>query len=176
MKTPVPYWSLVAAALFVAGCPANEPPPPPVSAPVRQTAPAQQRPVGNIKAADPTKAVEGSALNKIFPPSQGDYKVVYTQEKKGFAQAEVTQGGKKVATISISDTFTNPEAKAKYAGATGNIAGNPAMNIGSQGTAVLVGERFQVQVRAENNSLDPNGRAAWIEKFNLDALKRLAGG
>ena len=164
-----------APLLAVAGCNnAPPPPPPPMTAPVRQTQPA--RPVGNIQTADPNKPVEGSALNKIFPPSQGDHKVVYTQEKRGFAQADVTQSGKKVAVLSISDTLTNPEARGKYASIAVQLAGYPSATIGSQGTAILVGDRFQVQVRSEGNALDAAGRAQWIQKFNLDALKRLAGG
>ncbi len=111
----------------------------------------------------------------MFPASYDGYKVTYTQEKTGFAQADVTQSGKKIATISVSDTLTNPSAKSKF-GVGSTIAGHPGASIGSLGTAVLIGDRFQVQVRSEGAVLDAAGREAWIQKFNLDALARLAGG
>ncbi|MBC7807877.1 MAG: hypothetical protein H7145_17230 [Akkermansiaceae bacterium] len=178
MKTPLSASLLGAVALcltltMLTGCNENKPDyqtQPPVS-----NAP-KPRPVGDIKPANPTKAVEGSALNKIFPPAGGGYKVTYTQEKKGFAQAEVVQDGKKLATLSISDTLTNPEAKAKFSAASSQIYGYPSASVGNQGTAILVGDRFQVQVRSQSPALDAAGREGWIQKFNLDALKRLAGG
>lgn len=158
---------------LITGC--RENPPDYQTLPPKSTA-STPRPVGNIKPADPGKVVEGSALNKIFPPSGGGYKVAYTQEKKGFAQAEVTQGGKKLATISISDALANPDAKGKFAATAGAIDGYPSATVGNNGTAILVGDRFQVQVRSQTAALDAAGREAWIQKFNLDALKRLAGG
>ncbi len=165
----------IVVSTALTGCNPNQsntqtPPPPPVS-----NAP-RPRPVGNIKPANPGKPVEGSALNKIFPPAGGGYKVTYTQEKKGFAQAEVVQDGKKIASLSISDTLTNPEAKAKFATANGRLGGYPSASVGDKGTAILVGDRFQVQVRSLSPALDAAGREGWIQKFNLDALKKLAGG
>ncbi|MBC8135110.1 MAG: hypothetical protein H8F28_04380 [Fibrella sp.] len=165
--------AVCATLTSLTGCNENKPDDqtqPPVS-----NAPAP-RPVGNIKPANPDKPVEGAALNKIFPPAGGGYKVTYTQEKKGFAQAEVLQDGKKLAILSISDTLTNPEAKAKFATASGRIGGYPSAAVGSQGTAILVGGRFQVQVRSQTPAMSAAGREAWLQKFNLDALKRLSGG
>ena len=158
--------------ITLAGCKENPPDyqtQPPVS-----NAP-KPRAVGNIKPAKPNAVVEGSALNKIFPPTGGGYKVTYTQEKKGFAQADVVQDGKKIAIISISDTLANPDAKAKFTTTSDSIDGYPAAAVGSQGTAILVGDRFQVQVRSQSPALNADGREGWIQKFNLDALKRLAG-
>lgn len=178
MKVPLfrSFLGVLAAStvlIMVTGC--NENPPDYQTQPPVSKAP-KPRPVGNIKPVDPNKVVEGSALNKIFPPSGTGYKVTYTQEKKGFSQAEVVQDGKKIAIISISDTLANPEAKAKFATATGSIDGYPASAVGAQGTAILVGDRFQVQVRSQSPALNAAGREGWIQKFNLDALKRLAGG
>lgn len=176
MKKSAHLFAALSAVALLAGC--NNPPPPPAPPANRapaQTAP-QTRPIGNVQAADPNKPVAGSAFNKMFPASSDGYNVTYTQEKTGFAQADVTQGGKKVATISVSDTLTNPSAKSKFVAGGKTLAGFPGASIGSLGTAVLVGDRFQVQVRSEGAALDAAGREAWIQKFNLDALSRLAGG
>ena len=35
-------------------------------------------------------AVAGAMFNKLFPKPAGDYDIVYTQEKPGFAQAKLT--------------------------------------------------------------------------------------
>jgi hypothetical protein len=117
-------------------------------------------------------AIDGSKLNKAFPKSAAPYKLTFTQEKDGFAQAELTQDGKKLATLSISDTAANPSARDKFKADT-KIGGYPSAAVGSQGTAVLVGSRYQVQVRSTAPAFTAAQRSEWIEKFNLDALARI---
>jgi hypothetical protein len=117
-------------------------------------------------------AIDGSKLNKAFPKSAAPYKLTFTQEKDGFAQAELTQDGKKLATLSISDTAANPSARDKFKADT-KIGGYPSAAVGSQGTAVLVGSRYQVQVRSTSPAFTAAQRSEWIEKFNLDALARI---
>lgn len=39
------------------------------------------------------EAISGSSLNKAFPEAAGDFKIVFTQEKDGFAQADLTKAG-----------------------------------------------------------------------------------
>jgi hypothetical protein len=125
----------------------------------------------------PAGVVGGSSFNKLFPASGTDgYKLVYTQEKKGFAQAEISKGDQKAATLSISDIAANPDAVRKYQQSARKIGGYPAADVGSQGTAILVGNRFQVQVRSNSAAFSPSDREAWLTKFKLGDLARLAGG
>src|SRR5262245_13531410 len=50
----------------------------------------------------------GSAFNKIFPASGTDgFKLVFTQEKTGFAEAKLLKAGVDVATLAISDVATD---------------------------------------------------------------------
>jgi hypothetical protein len=121
-------------------------------------------------------ATQGSQFNKFFPTPQDGYERVYTQEKKGFAEAKLKKAGKEVAVISISDTqgvigTTNPAGKFKNS--TQKIAGYPAVSQGTTGTAVLVSDRYQVKVQSRDPSFTASDREAWIEKFNLDGLSRL---
>jgi hypothetical protein len=116
------------------------------------------------------EAVPGSALNKFFPTSGDGAKVTYTQEKKGFAQAELEIDGKEVATLSISDTANNPEALDKFEGADRKLDGYPVADVGSKGTAVLVADRFQVQVRSVDADFD---RESWLREFDLSGLSAL---
>ncbi len=95
----------------------------------------------------------GGEFNKFFPASNDDYEIVYTQEKIGFAEAVLKQGGEDVATLAIFDTASNPEAAAKYAASSEEVAGYPALAIGNNGMGILVADRFQVQVRSENRHL-----------------------
>lgn len=118
------------------------------------------------------EATAGSALNKAFPEGSGDMKVVFTQEKDGFSQADVTQGGNRVATLSVSDTAANPSARDKFKSATRKIAGYPVAAVGSQGTALLVADRYQVQVRSLQPSFTAQDREAWLAKFDLARLAR----
>ena len=115
-------------------------------------------------------AISGSSLNKAFPEASGTFKLTFTQEKDGFAQADLSSAGAKVAALTVSDTDANPPARDKFKSAVGKIGGYPMAAVGSQGTAVLVANRFQVQARSLAPSFTAADREAWLEKFKLDAL------
>jgi len=149
---------LLALALALTGCRPPEPSPTP--------------PPGFVENQKPeSKGVKGGSFNKLFPNvgSEG-YKLTYTQEKPGFAAADVSKDGKKLAQLSISDTQTNPEARVKFQGSAKKVAGYPAAPVGTQGTAVLVADRFQVQVRSLNPAFTAEDREAMIGKFKLGDL------
>jgi hypothetical protein len=131
------------------------------------------RPSGTI-AAPSGPIARGGDFNKLFPRDGNGYNVVFTQEKKGFAQAELNQGGKKVATLSISDVAANPSAIGKYNTSGQQLAGYPAAAVGSQGTSILVGGKFQVQVRSTAPSFSASDREAWLQKFDLRGLEGIA--
>ena len=106
----------------------------------------------------PSKPVDGSALNKFFPKG-----VTFTQEKKGFSMANI-QGG----TLSITDLASNPSGRDKYKSSADNLGGYPMVTVGNQGVAILVGDRYQVQVR----SVAP-GKEEWLKKVDLSGLAGL---
>jgi hypothetical protein len=120
------------------------------------------------------EAVAGGEFNKMFPKADGDYAIVYTQEKRGFAQAELNRQGSTVAILSIFDTVSNPEAAQNYRDATTQLGGYPLIDIGSNGTGVLVGDRFQVQVRSKDANFSKADREDWLKKFDLANLESLA--
>ena len=117
-------------------------------------------------------STQGSEFNKFFPVADGGYKRVYTQEKKGFAEAKLKKDGKDLAVMSISDTTNTPDAAAKFSKSTKKIGGYPAVQVGNTQTAVLVG-KYQVKVLSRSPSFTASDRADWIEKFNLDGLAKL---
>ena len=55
-------------------------------------------------------ATQGSKLNSFFPKGGDGYDRVYTQEKKGFSEANLKKAGKVVAQLTISDTSSIPGA------------------------------------------------------------------
>ena len=116
---------------------------------------------------EPPKAV---TLNSVFPKGSGEFKLTFTQEKEGFAQAEWSKGSTKLATIAITDTNTNPSARDKFREASKKLAGYPAAAVGSQGTAVLVADRFQVQIRSTSPTFSAADRDALLAQCNLLAL------
>lgn len=119
------------------------------------------------------EATQGSAFNQFFPaPSQG-YERVYTQEKKGFAQAKLKKGGEEMAVLSIADTRSLPNAAAKYQQATKQIGGYPAVEQGNTATGVLVSDRYQVKVQSRNPSFTASDREAWLQRFDLEGLAQL---
>jgi hypothetical protein len=123
-----------------------------------------------------TASVEGSALNRFFPPQEGDYDIVFKQEKTGFAQISLQKkaDGTELATMSISDTINEPSAKDKFQGSTDYIQDQvPVARQGDQGTAVLVADRYQIAIRSIDPSFTEADRRAWFSKFDLAGLSQL---
>lgn len=118
-------------------------------------------------------ATQGSEFNKFFPQASDGYQRVFTQEKKGFAEAKLKQDGKDVAVMAISDTTSLPAAAAKFSNSTKKISGYPALEVGNTQTAILVNDRYQVKVLSRSPSFTAADREAWIQKFNLSGLSRL---
>jgi hypothetical protein len=117
--------------------------------------------------------VAGGVFNKHFPKDGDGFNVVFTQEKKGFAMADVMKGGKKLAQLSVNDLTANPEAINKYRTSTQQIGGYPAAPVGSNGTAILIANRYQVQVRSTDASFTAADRQNWLTKFNLSGLAQV---
>lgn len=115
----------------------------------------------------------GSAFNRYFPDSADGYDRVYSQEKKGSAQAKLTQGGDEIAILSITDTLNNPSAASKFQDSGSQINGYPSVTQGSSATAVLVNNRYQVKVRSKDSSFSPADREKWLKKFDLRGLSKL---
>ena len=135
--------------------------------------PASLPPGNGPKAIPQAEAISGSTLNKVFPPASGDYHLTFTREKDGFASADLTKAGAKVATLTVSDTDANPSARDKFKTSAQKIGGYPAAPVGSQGTAVLVADRYQVQARSLAPSFTAADRDSWLERFKLDVLARV---
>ncbi len=139
----------------------------------KPTAPAKQTTADKSTAQNqnlPKKAVAGGKLNKYFPASGGGFDRVFAQEKSGFAEAKLNKGGKNVAMLSINDIAGNPSAGAKFQNSTKKIGGYPAVTQGSNITAVLVANRYQVKVQSRDPSFTASDREDWLSKFNLRGL------
>ncbi|MBW4512786.1 MAG: hypothetical protein KME64_40795 [Scytonematopsis contorta HA4267-MV1] len=121
------------------------------------------------------EATQGSEFNKFFPSASGGFSRVFTQEKKGFAEAKLKKDGKDLAMLSISDTKSVPGAAAKFTKSTKKIAGYPAVEVGNTQTAVLVQDRYQVKALSRSPSFTASDRAEWLKKFNLAGLSKLKG-
>jgi predicted small lipoprotein YifL len=119
-----------------------------------------------------TVALDGGQFNRFFPRSQDGYTIVPAQEKRGFAEYKLNQGGKTLAMLSISDTLGG-EAAQKYTGATERVAGRfPTVEQGRTATGALVADRFQVKVLSRDPGFDRADRLQWLGRFDLDGLAR----
>jgi hypothetical protein len=121
-------------ALFVAGCYRIED--------TRWTA--AQKQTGPAVAKE---AVAGSKLNKFFPKAEGEWDVVFRQEKQGVSEAALTKGGKDMATLAIFDTVSDASVADEYKEAKDKLDAHPMLAKGNLGTAILVADRYQVTVR-----------------------------
>jgi hypothetical protein len=134
---------------------------------------AQQESTASGSTAVTKEAVRGGELNRYFPKNQNGYQVVYTQEKRGFAQAKLKQNGQEMALMSISDVANNPTATKKFQDSQQTLRNYPVVNQGSKATAVLVNNRYQVKIVSRNETFDENSRQEWLKKFDLKTLAEL---
>lgn len=138
---------------------------------VQQTSVAEQRQNGSAAA----EVLPGSEFNRFFPADEAraaGFDFAFEQERQGFASATLDQDGTFVATLSVSDTAANPAAADKFANASGELAGYPLYEESDQ-TALLVAERFQVQVLSEDEGFTADDREAWVQQFDLAGLAAL---
>jgi hypothetical protein len=156
--------TVILAALASLGCP---PPPTKYSAAEKHTGPAVSK-----------EALPGSAFNKFFPKPEGDFDVVYDQEKTGTVVASLKKGGTKVADLSVFDTVSKPETAEEFAKSTEKVDDKyPARHTG-QRSSILVGDRLSVMVANDGDApddlkLNKEERIAWLKKFDLDGLAAL---
>jgi hypothetical protein len=134
---------------------------------------AQQSSTSRNASAVVKEAESGGSFNRFFPSASNGYQRVYTQEKKGFAEAKLKKDGKELAVMSISDARNNPSAIDKFKASTAKIKGYPSVNQGTTGTAVLVDDRFQVKVLSRDSSFTDSDRSYWLGKFDLNGLSQL---
>jgi 3D (Asp-Asp-Asp) domain-containing protein len=121
------------------------------------------------------QAEKGGTFNQFFPAAEGDYTIVPSQEKQGFAEYKLKQNGTTLAMLTINDTTSVPAAAAKYENATETIAGYPAVNQGTTATGILVNNRYQVKVLSRDPSFTQEDRVIWLQKFDLAGLATLEG-
>jgi hypothetical protein len=153
---------LLVGMLFITGC--------------QPKAPSQfsqiQKETGKGAVAVAKEATKGGEFNKFFPKPATGFDRVFSQEKKGFAEAKLKKAGKEVAMLSVSDTRSIPGSAAKYANATEKIGGYPAVSVGNSQTSVLVGN-YQVKVLSRDPAFSKADRGTWISKFDLKGLEKL---
>lgn len=133
-------------------------------------------PGGTVADIPTREVVNGSAFNRLFPVPEAGQQLVFTQEKRGFSEARLKQSDAVIALLAVSDTITAPEAQAKFLAAEERLQGWPLVEQGSQASALLVADRFQVKVIGQGNGLDPGQRHELLESFDLPALAALAPG
>ncbi|MEX0588930.1 MAG: hypothetical protein WD136_06705, partial [Cyanobium sp.] len=127
-------------------------------------------PGGTVADVPTAEVVNGAAFNRLFPAPDAGQQLVFTQEKRGFSEAKLKQGGAALALLAISDTATAPDARSKFSSSSSAINGWPLVEQGSQASAVLVADRFQVKVIGQDASLDPDQRHALLGAFDLQGL------
>lgn len=118
-------------------------------------------------------AVDGSVFNRFFPQQEGDYDLVFKQEKQGFAQASLQQNGEELAVLSVMDTRSNPAARDKFSNAADAVAGYPLVEAGERTHALLVANRFQVQIQSVDPAFGKSARREWLGRFNLAGIAEI---
>lgn len=165
LRSILSVFLVITLFLVTPGCSQNEPP--------SRFEQAQQESTQSGAAAVADDAIKGGELNRYFPDNEGDYRIIFTQEKRGFAQAKLKENGKEVALMSISDVANNPDAAKKFQGSEETIKSYPVVNQGSKATALLVIDRYQVKIVSRDDAFTESNRKQWLAKFDLDTLAQL---
>lgn len=126
--------------------------------------------VGNLANSE---VVNGTRFNRLFPKPQAGEQLVFTQEKRGFSQARLKQGADVRALLSISDVASAPASRNKFIHSEERIQSWPLVDQGSQASALLVADRFQVKVIGQGSGLDVQQRHELLGAFDLPALAAL---
>ncbi|MFM7642762.1 MAG: hypothetical protein ACKO45_14605 [Cyanobium sp.] len=117
--------------------------------------------------------VNGPAFNPLFPKPHPGEQLIFTQEKRGFSQARLKEGETTKALLSISDVLTSPTSRAKFSDAKLELQSWPLVDQGSQSSALLVADRFQVKVIGQGAGLTPDDRHDLLNAFDLKGLAAL---
>jgi hypothetical protein len=147
--------------------------PGPTSSGTRGTAPAPASSASAAAREALAKAVDGAAFKPFFPAAglDGTTDKVERAPKGGVMEVVYKKGKDEVATVVISDTTTDPRVRDDYKGAAEKVAGYPLKTSGYAKSAVLVADRYQVQIASQRVKAD--GRKAWLEKVDLKGLAAL---
>jgi hypothetical protein len=130
-------------------------------------------PGGSVGDLPKSEVVNGTAFNRLFPKAQAGETIVFTQEKRGFSEARLKNGAETRALLAISDTSSTPEARNKFVSPAQRLQGWPLVEQGSQASALLVADRFQVKVIGQGSGLDQEQRHELLGAFNLAGLAAL---
>jgi len=130
-------------------------------------------PGGTVGDVAKREVVNGTQFNRLFPTPQPGEQLVFTQEKRGFSQARLKRGEEVRALLSISDVITAPASLGKFQHSSDMLQNWPLVDQGSQASALLVADRFQVKVIGQGSGLDATQRHELLGAFNLPALAAL---
>ncbi len=133
-------------------------------------------PGGTVGDLPKSEVVNGTAFNRLFPKAQAGETIVFTQEKRGFSEARLKSGAETRALLAISDTSSAPEARQKFVSPAQRLQGWPLVEQGSQASALLVADRFQVKVIGQGAGLDQEQRHELLGAFDLAGLAALNPG
>jgi len=131
-------------------------------------------PGGTVANIATKEVVNGTLFNRLFPKPQAGEQLVFTQEKRGFSQARLKQGAEVRALLSISDVASAPASRNKFIHTEERLQSWPLVDQGSQASALLVADRFQVKVIGQGSGLDVQQRHELLGAFDLQALAALS--
>lgn len=146
------------------------------SAAPHPTAAAATAPTTTAQAAAATavaKMVDGEKLKPFFPAvgMDGTTDKAERPPKEGMMEIAYKKGKDDVAVIVITDTVGEPRVKDDYAGSKETAGGFPLKTSGYFKSAILVGDRYQVQITSQRLKADQ--RKVWLEKMDLKGLSAL---
>ncbi|MEP7126855.1 MAG: hypothetical protein ABJE95_38345 [Byssovorax sp.] len=126
-----------------------------------------------VASAAVAKMVDGARFKPFFPATglDGATDKVEQPSKEGLQEIAYKKGKDDVAVMIISDTAGEPRVKDDYVGARDAVSGYPLKTSGYAKTAILVADRYQVQITSQR--LKADARKAWLEKVDLKGLSAL---
>lgn len=137
----------------------------------KASAPTSTAPV--LASAAVAKMVDGARFVPVFAPAEvfGATERQDRPTKQGFAEAAYKKGKDDLATVTITDTTGVPGVRDDYKDPRETVAGFPLKTSGYTKSAILVADRFQIQIQSQR--IKAPERKALFEKMDLEALQAL---
>lgn len=118
--------------------------------------------------------IHGDKLNPFFPQEiPVGMKLIFSDEKWGYSSAYIMFEKQFLGIISILDCNSYLAAKGKFVHPNEELLDYPLVKKGTNSQAILVNDRFQINVTHLKKDLAPLDHKEWLLKFDTEGLMKI---
>ncbi|PWJ40926.1 hypothetical protein [Sediminitomix flava] len=119
--------------------------------------------------------IDGKLLQEAFPDSLPKFQIYVTHSAVGMVKAKVINDSSKViASSSIIDLLNHKNEISRFKKSELSFEDYPLLIKGQNSIAILVADRFQVQIKSLSQSFNDDRIKERFKQFDLEKLKALS--